>query len=75
VRALNPHVGTWVAQGEERMGVRRAAVVTDAVPEGELTEAGGRLVLGTADGSLELLEVQPPGKRAMAAADYLRGRA
>ena len=74
VRALNPHVGTWVAQGEDRLGVRRAAVVSDAVPEGDLAETGGRLVLGTADGSLELTEVQPPGKRAMATADYLRGR-
>jgi methionyl-tRNA formyltransferase len=27
------------------------------------------------DGSLELLEVQPPGGRAMAYADYLRGHA
>ncbi len=74
MRALNPHVGTWVADAEDRLGVRRAAVATDTVAEGELAEAGGRLLLGTAEGRLELLEVQPPGKRAMAAADYLRGR-
>ena len=74
VRALNPHVGTWVADGDARLGVRRAALVTDPVAEGELAEAGGRLLLGTADGTLELLEVQPPGKRAMATADFLRGR-
>ena len=42
--------------------------------EGELSASDGRLLLGTADGALELLEVQPPGKRAMDAADYLRGR-
>ena len=34
----------------------------------------GSLLLGTADGALELLEVQPPGKRPMPAADFLRGR-
>ncbi len=40
---------------------------------GELAAADGRLLFGTADGSLELLEVQPAGKRPMAAVSYLRG--
>jgi methionyl-tRNA formyltransferase len=30
--------------------------------------------VGTPDGVLELLEIQPPGGRPMAAADFLRGR-
>jgi methionyl-tRNA formyltransferase len=74
VRALNPHIGTWVQDGDERLGVRRARVDDAAVDQGALSGADGRLVLGTADGALELVEVQPPGGRAMAAADYLRGR-
>ncbi len=75
VRALNPHVGTWVADGDGRLGVRRAAARSTQIPAGELTETGGRLLLGSGDGALELLEVQPPGKRSMPAADFLRGRA
>jgi methionyl-tRNA formyltransferase len=74
VRALNPHIGTWVQDGGERLGVRRARVGDTEVAQGTLSSAAGRLVLGTADGALELEEVQPPGGRAMAAADYLRGR-
>jgi len=74
VRALNPHIGTWVADGDDRLGVRRAAPAPDPAAQGELVVSGDRLLLGTADGSLELLEVQPPGKRAMPTADYLRGR-
>jgi methionyl-tRNA formyltransferase len=31
-------------------------------------------VLATADGTLELVVVQPPGKRPMPGGDYLRGR-
>jgi methionyl-tRNA formyltransferase len=31
------------------------------------------MVLGTADGAVEVLELQPPGKRRMAAGDWLRG--
>ncbi len=73
VRALNPHVGTWVADGGDRLGVRRAMEAADRAAQGELVASGGRLLLGTADGSLELLEVQPPGKRVMDTADYLRG--
>jgi methionyl-tRNA formyltransferase len=70
VRALQPHIGARFGE----LGVRRAAAVPDGPPQGELAAQDGRLLLGTADGALELLEVQPPGRRAMAAADYLRGR-
>jgi methionyl-tRNA formyltransferase len=76
VRALTPHIGAWLETGEgERLGVRRA-VPTDAAgpPPGALAPGEGRLLLGCASGTLELVEVQPPGKRPMAAADWLRGR-
>jgi methionyl-tRNA formyltransferase len=77
VRALHPHIGARVEDGEETLlGVRRAAVAeaptsADGPP---LQALDGRLLLRCAPGTLELLEVQPPGGRAMAAADYLRGR-
>jgi methionyl-tRNA formyltransferase len=35
----------------------------------------GRLLVATGDGALEVLELQPAGKRRMAAADWLRGAA
>jgi methionyl-tRNA formyltransferase len=40
---------------------------------GRIVRAGKRIVVGTADGALELLRVQPAGKNAMAAADWWRG--
>jgi methionyl-tRNA formyltransferase len=56
--------------------VRRAAPATDGGPEpGRLAERGGALLYGTADGALELIEVQPAGKRPMDAGSYLRGYA
>ena len=36
-------------------------------------EALGRLLLRCADGTLELLEVKPPGGRPMDAGSYVRG--
>jgi methionyl-tRNA formyltransferase len=76
VRALTPHVGAFVEHaGEDRLVVRRAAVTADEdVPAGELTVDDGRLLYGTADGALQLLEVVPAGSRPMDAAAYLRGR-
>jgi methionyl-tRNA formyltransferase len=74
VRALNPHVGTWIElHGGERLGVRKAQVAPESAAPGELVAVNGRLLWGCAGGAIELLVVQPPGGRAMEAADYLRG--
>jgi methionyl-tRNA formyltransferase len=74
VRALTPHVGAYIALPDgERLGVREAAVVPAGPPPGTLALDGARPVLGCAEGALELVVVQPPGRRAMAGEDYLRG--
>ena len=76
VRALTPHIGTYVElPGGERLGVRRAAAAPAELAPGELAVRDGGLVYGCAGGALELLEVQPAGGRAMDAAAYLRGHA
>jgi methionyl-tRNA formyltransferase len=77
VRALTPHVGAYVElPSGERLGVRRAALAPVAELEpGELAARDGRLLYGARSGALELLEVQPEGKRPMSAADWLRGHA
>jgi methionyl-tRNA formyltransferase len=74
VRALNPHIGTYLElEGGERLGVRSAL----AEPGGELEPgrlAGGdALRLGCAEGTLRLDVVQPAGRRPMAADAFLRG--
>jgi methionyl-tRNA formyltransferase len=74
VRALNPHVGTYVELGgDERLGVRRASVAEAPVEAGALAERDGALLLGTSEGALRLDLVQPPGGKPMAADAYLRG--
>jgi methionyl-tRNA formyltransferase len=74
VRALTPHIGAYVELADGgRLGVREAAVAEDGPPSGTLALEGPRPVLGCAAGALELVVVQPPGRRAMAGEDYLRG--
>ncbi len=77
VRALNPHIGARLPlPGGSFLGVWGAQLATAPAPKpGTLGNEGGRLVLGCAERSaLELTSVQPPGRRPMSAADYLRGR-
>jgi methionyl-tRNA formyltransferase len=76
VRALRPHIGAWIELADdERLGVRRAVVSKEGPPAGELAARDGRLLYGTREGALELLEVHPPGRRPMPASAYLRGHA
>jgi methionyl-tRNA formyltransferase len=75
VRALTPHVGTYLELDEgERLGVLAARAEQSQLQPGDVDAAGG-LSLGTADGALRLLEVRPAGGKAMDAAAYLRGHA
>jgi methionyl-tRNA formyltransferase len=74
VRALSPHIGARVElQGGDQMGVLRARPADERVEAGLLRDEGGRLLFGCAGGALELLEVKPPGGRAMDAGAWLRG--
>jgi methionyl-tRNA formyltransferase len=75
VRALHPHIGARVALSDGTLlGVRRAALAQSALAPGVgMYASDGRLLLGCAAGTLELLVVQPPGKRPMDAGAFLRG--
>ena len=75
VRALNPHIGSYLElEGGERLGVTRAGTATDeGIAAGELRAEGEVLVLGCDPGALWITRVRPAGRREMAAADYLRG--
>ena len=76
VRALNPHIGAVLPlEDGERLGVREARAVDGPGPApGSLALDGPRPVLGCGDGALELVTVQPPGRRIMSGEDFVRGR-
>jgi methionyl-tRNA formyltransferase len=74
VRALTPHVGTYLETADgERLGVRRARPVDVGVEAGQVRAEWGALLVGCGRGALRLEVVQPPGGKPMAADAYLRG--
>ena len=75
IRGLSPWPAANLQAGGKTLKVHRSARCTDAGGKaGEVMESGSRLVVSCGDGQcVELLIVQAEGKRAMAAADYLRG--
>ena len=76
VRACWPAPGAWTTYREARLKVRS---VSPAAPDGvalgvgELFPTKQAVYVGTGAGVIQLGEVQPHGKKAMAAADWARG--
>ena len=74
VRALTPHHGVYLETASgERLGVRRARAVDEALPPATLEARDDGLLLGCGEGALRLELVQPPGGKPMPADAYLRG--
>lgn len=78
VRGMNPwpRAFTFIPceKGEPtRLVVDRVEVVEGTGSPGEVLDAGKRLVVACGEGSVELQQVQPAGKRRMTAEEFLRG--
>lgn len=74
VRALSPHIGAYTEASGHRLKIWRAKAGEGGDDPGSIVIDGERLLVSCGSGTLELLEVQPEGKRRMGAAEYLRGR-
>lgn len=61
-------------EGERVKLLALARSGAEPIPPGSAQLAGRTAIVGTGSAPLELLEVQPAGKRPMAGADWLRGR-
>jgi methionyl-tRNA formyltransferase len=89
VRAFTPAPGAWTTHRGRRLKVTRVRpdppggpkAPPRTPPEGQVRLSpgrlavgpGGRLLVGAADGPLELVEVRPEGRRAMSGAEFARG--
>lgn len=78
VRGLAPYPGSWTVLtapdgSSQEVKVLKARAADGSAQPGQLRIDGNRLTVGTGSGTLELLEVQPAGKRRMAVDAWLRG--
>lgn len=81
IRAMTPAPGAWTLIGDTRVKLGPVTVPTDtstdaeddSVPPGQFRVGRRTVLVGTATQPIQLGEVQPPGKKAMPAADWARG--
>jgi len=77
LRGVTPEPGAFVLLNGERFKIHRARLLEDAPhpAPGALAVHGRSILVGTGTHPLELLVVQPAGKKPMPAADWWRGLA
>jgi methionyl-tRNA formyltransferase len=57
----------------KRFKVHEVSRVSEQLPEGSISFKDGMVLVGTREGSLQLLTVQPEGKPRIAASEWARG--
>jgi methionyl-tRNA formyltransferase len=75
IRACTPEPGAWTTYGGERLKLGPVHLEADREPlgPGTLAVTKSEVLLGTGTHPVRLGEVQPVGRRRMAAADWARG--
>ena len=75
IRAMTPSPGAWTMIGDMRIKIGPVSVEEsgDALDPGVIVGERSRVLIGTGSVPVQLGQIQPPGKKAMAAADWARG--
>lgn len=73
VRAFNPWPGVYTEINGLPVKFIQTALADKELRPAEFKAEQNRLFVGTDDGSLEILQIQPEGKRVLTTAEFLRG--
>ncbi len=75
IRGMNPWPGAYTFLEGGRIKILGVKVLDEAGEAGTVERVSkDELVIGAGKGSLAVLEIQPPGKKAMAVRSYLQGK-
>ena len=75
VRGVDPWPGAYAPWQGEKLKIWKAVPTQGEGQPGQVLAADKRLVIACGEGAVELVTVQAPGGKRMAAADFLRGHA
>lgn len=78
IHGLSPYPSAWTIltddhDVEQEMKILRVQRSDRSLEPATIYMEGGQIHVGTANGSLELLELKPAGKRTMSATDFING--
>ncbi len=77
IRGLAPEPGAHAYLGNQIIkfyGAVNSDIIDSEATPGTILENKKRLIIATLDGSVEILEIQAPGKKQMAVKDFLNGQ-
>lgn len=74
VRGMHPWPGAYCRIDSDRVKLLKVEPMGGEARPGEIRTTGGSLLVGTGEGLLSIVEIQPEGKRPMTAGAYLQGR-
>jgi methionyl-tRNA formyltransferase len=76
-RGVTPEPGAWTTMDGQRLKLEPVLLRPEqpALEPGELAMDGKRVLVGTGSHPVELVRIQPAGKKMMSAADWARGQA
>ncbi|MGW0007875.1 methionyl-tRNA formyltransferase [Nocardia grenadensis] len=73
IRAVTPFPGAWTTVAGNRLKLGPVELVEEVLPERQIEVRKTGVLVGTATTAVRLDQVQPQGKRMMAALDWARG--
>ncbi|WP_305094934.1 methionyl-tRNA formyltransferase [Prescottella sp. R16] len=73
IRSVTPAPGAWTMIGDLRVKVGPVELVEETLPPGRIEVRKNGMYIGTSTTAVRLGQVQPQGKKQMAAVDWARG--
>ena len=74
IRGLSPFPTAFALLNDDKINVYKAKIGTNVFTDvGKILIKDEKLLVGCKEGAIELLEIQPPGKKRMQVSDFLKG--